>query len=212
MAGEFKLRRGLKNVYVAEILTDDNETGTGHGYTTGTPYHLIPAGEMTRTASSESTQIYYDDTVFATSGTEGSTEITISGASLRAPAVAALLGKTVDSTTGAVLDSGEFTEKYFALGGEAEGLDGSSELFWFAKGTFAAPELSDKTIDDSTDANGMDLTFTAIKTTHIFEETEKPMKHVTIDTTQTQVKTNQSWTAQVVTPDNIGTVCEKVTT
>lgn len=206
---DFKLRRGLKNVYVAEITADDNETGTGHGYTTGTPYHLIPAGEMARTVSSDSTQIWYDDVVFATSGSEGGTEVSITGASLRAPAVAAILGKTVDSTTGAVIDSGDYVEKYFALGGEAEGLDGSSEFFWLLKGTFAAPELSDKTIDGSTDAEGMTLTFTAIKTTHIFEETEKVCKHVTIDTTVTQVKTSQSWTAQVVTPDNLSTIVEK---
>lgn len=208
MAGEFKLRRGLKNVYAAAVTNDDNGTT---GYTTGTPFHLIPAGEMTRTPSSESANTWFDDVVFATVGTEGATEIKISGASLRADAVAKLLGKDVDSTTGAVIDSGEYAETYWALGGEAEGIDGSSEWFWFLKGTFAAPEESDKTKDDSTDANGMELTFNAIQTTHVFTETEKVCKRVVIDDTITEVKSNQSWTAQVVTPDNLSTIVQKIT-
>lgn len=209
MAGEFKLRRGLKNVFVAKVTNDDNGTT---GYTTDTPYHLIPAGEMTRTPSSDSSNTWFDDVIFATVGTEGATEIKISGASLRADAIARLLGKDIDSTTGAVIDSGEYSETYWAIGGEAEGLDGTSELFWFLKGTFTAPEESDKTKDDSTDANGMELTYNAIQTTHVFELKNKVAKRVVIDTTTTKVKTDQSWTAQVVTPDNVSTVCEKVVT
>lgn len=206
MAGEFKLRRGLKNVYAAEVLNDD-----ASGYTTGAPFHLIPAGEMTRTASSENSNTWFDDVVFASVGTEGATEITISGASLRADAVARLLGKDIDETTGAVIDAGEYVEKYWAIGGEAEGLDGSSEFFWFLKGTFTAPEESDKTKDDSTDANGMELSFNAIQTTHIFENKNKVAKRVVIDTTTTEVQSGQSWTDQVVTPDNVATICQKVT-
>lgn len=207
MAGEFKLRRGLKNVFVAEVTNDDN---SATGYTTGTPYHLIPAGEMTRTPSSDSSNTWFDDVVFASVGTEGSTEISITGASLRADAIARLLGKDIDATTGAVVDSGEYVEKYYALGGEAEGVDGSSEFFWFLKGTFTAPEESDKTKDDSTDANGMTLTFNAIQTTHIFTLKNKVAKRVVIDTTTSQLKIDQSWTAQVVTPDNLSTIVELV--
>lgn len=207
MAGEFKLRRGLKNVFVAEVTNDDN---SATGYTTETPYHLIPAGEMTRTPSSDSSNTWFDDVVFASVGTEGSTEISITGASLRADAIARLLGKDIDATTGAVVDSGEYVEKYYALGGEAEGVDGSSEFFWFLKGTFTAPEESDKTKDDSTDANGMTLTFNAIQTTHIFTLKNKVAKRVVIDTTTSQLKNDQSWTAQVVTPDNLSTIVELV--
>lgn len=207
MAGEFKLRRGLKNIFAAEVTNDDN---TETGYVTGTPFHLIPAGEMTRTPSSDSSNTWFDDVVFATVGTEGATEITISGASLRADAVAKLLGKDIDDTTGAVVDSGEYNEKYWAIGGEAEGLDGSSEFFWFLKGTFTAPEESDKTKDDSTDANGMELTFNAIQTTHIFNLKNKVAKRVVIDTTVSEVKEDQSWTAQVVTPDNLSTIVQKI--
>lgn len=205
------LKRGLKNIFAAEVLTDDNETSSGLTY--GTPFHLIPAGEMSRSADNEKTDIYYDDTVFETVGKEGATEITIIGAALRPDALAKINNKYVDPTTGAVLDTGEFEPKYFALGGESENTDGTSELFWFMKGTFSIPEQSDKTKDDSTDTNGMELTFSAVQTQHLFTVNgkEKPMKRVVIDTSITEVKSTKSWTEQVVTPENLSTIVEKKT-
>lgn len=211
---EHVLKRGLKNIFAAEITKDNNGSGTGDGYVAGTPFHLIPAGEMSRTADSEKADIYFDDTVFATVGKEGATEISITGAALRPDALARINNKYVDSTTGAVLDTGEFEPKYFALGGEAENLDGTSELFWFAKGTFNIPEQNDKTKDDSTDTNGMSLTFSAVQTQHLFtiNGKQKPIKRVVIDTSVTGLKADQDWTAQVVTPENLSTIVQKITT
>ena len=205
----FTLKRGLSNIFVAEVTKDDNET-TG-GYVTGTPYHLIPAGEMTRTVENDKTNVYYDNVVFYQSGMEGATEITINGAALRPADVAKLLKKYVDETTGAVLDTGEYTEKYYALGGETENTDGTKEYFWFMKGTFAAPEQNDKTKDDSTDTNGMELVYSAIQTQHLFTVNgeKKPMKRVVIDTETSVLKDDQEWTAQVVTPENLATVVQK---
>ena len=206
--GEFTLKRGLKNIFAAEILTDNNETG--EGYTFGTPFHLIPAGEMTRTANSEKTDIFYDDTVFVTVGKEDATEVAITGAALRPDLLALINNKEIDATTGAVVDSGEYNPKYFALGGEAENLDGTTELFWFMKGTFAIPEQSDKTKDDTTYTNGMQLTFSAIPTKHVFELKNKVCKRVVIDTSVTELKSGKSWTEQVVTPDNLSEICQKI--
>lgn len=201
------LKRGLKNIFAAEIIKDDGES-----YETGTPFHLIPAGEMSRTVDSEKADVYYDDTVFATVGKEGATEVSITGAALRPDALAKINNKNIDATTGAVLDTGEFAPKYFALGGETENLDGTKELFWFMKGTFAIPEQSDKTKDDSTDTNGMSLTYSAVQTQHLFVVggENKPMKRVVIDTSETALKASQSWTAQVVTPENLSTIVQKV--
>ena len=208
---EFVLKRGLRNIFAAEILTDDNETEGG--YKTGDPFHLIPAGEMSRAADNEKVDTYFDNVVFATIGKEGATEVSITGAALRPDALAKINNKYVDPTTGAVLDTGEFKPKYFALGGEAENHDGTKELFWFMKGTFAIPEQADKTKDDSTDTNGMTLTYSAVQTQHLFTvgNEEKPMKRVVIDTATTEVKEEQDWTAQVVTPENLSTVAQKKT-
>lgn len=207
----FILKRGLANVFAAEVMNDDNETAGG--YTTGTPFHLIPAGEMSRTVENDKANVYFDNVVFYQSGSEGATEVTVSGAALRPADVAKLLGKHVDKTTGAVLDTGEYTEKYFALGGETENSDGTKEYFWFLKGTFAAPEQNDKTKDDSTDTNGMELVFSAVQTQHLFTvgTDKKPMKRVVIDTETSVLKDDQEWTAQVVTPENLSTVVQKKT-
>lgn len=208
---EFVLKRGLSNIFAAEIISDED---TEEGYKTGTPFHLIPAGEMSRSASSESTPVYFDNAVFYQSGSESATEISITGAALRPADLARLNAKHVDEETGAVLDTGEYKEKYFAVGGETKNTDGTKELFWFMKGTFAIPEQTDKTEDDSTDTNGMTLTFSAIRTKHQFDVAgeKKAMKRVVVDTKTTKLKADQEWTKQVVTPDNLSTIVEKITT
>lgn len=208
---DFVLKRGIKNIFAAEILTDDNETDGG--YTAGTPFHLIPAGEMSRTADNESLNIYFDNTVFDTVGKEGATEISITGAALRPEAVAKINNKYVDPTTGAIIDTGEYNPKYFALGGETDNTDGTKEYFWFMKGTFAIPEQTDKTKDDTTDTNGMTLTYSAVQTQHLFEVNgeDKPMKRVVIDTATSKLTDGKNWTDEVVTPDNLSTIVTKVT-
>ena len=206
MGNEFKLRRGLKCIFAAKVLTDDNGTA---GYTVGATRHLIPAGTMTREANSEQRVVYFDDAAFSAVGTEGATTITISGASLRVTDIAWLAGKDIDPDTGAVMDAGEYVENYFAIGGLAEGLDGSIEYFWFHKCSFQLPSIEDLTKDDTTDANGMTLTFNALQTIHIFAGSGKRSKVLQIDDVMSQLKTGKDWTAQVVTPDNKGTICEK---
>ena len=203
---EFVLKRGLCNVFIAEV-TADTETE----FTVGTPKKLIPAGEMSKTVDNESTLSWYDNGVFATVGREGATEITITGAGLRAAARAYINGKMVDEETGAVIDSGQFTEKYFALGGETESTDGTKEYFWFMKGTFAIPNEADKTKDESTDTNGTELTYKAVATNHVFDKTKEVCKRVVIDTETTVLKADQIWNAQVVTPENLATIVEKKT-
>lgn len=203
---DFVLKRGLSNIFAAEVLTDGLD-----GTTYGDPFHLIPAGEMSRTADNEKVDTYFDNVVFATIGKEGATEISITGAALRPEALAKINNKFVDPTTGAVLDTGEFNPKYFALGGEADNSDGTKELFWFMKGTFAIPEQADKTKDDSTDTNGMTLTYSAVQTQHLFTVNgeQKPMKRVVVDTATSELLEAQSWTAQVVTPDNLADIVQK---
>lgn len=205
----FTLKRGLSNVFAAEILTDDNKEGGG--YKTGEPFHLLPAGEMSRNTENESTPVYFDNVVFYQSGAEGPTEVSITGAALRPADLAKLNAKHVDPATGAVLDTGEYTEKYFAVGGETENTDGTKEYFWFMKGTFAIPEQADKTKDDSTDTNGMTLTFSAVQTQHLFDidGKKKPMKRVVIDTETTELVADANWVAQVVTPENLATIVQK---
>lgn len=202
----FTLKRGLDEIFVAEVTKD-----TADEFTTGKPFKLIPAGEMSAAVDGDSTNYWFDNGVFAIVGREGSTEITISGAGMRPADIAKLAGKDVDPDTGAVLDSGAYTEKYWAFGGRKKNIDGTFEYFWFTKGSFAIPDESAKTEGEDTDATGTELTYTAIQTMHKFEKTGKVCKRVVIDTETSKLTDAADWFAQVVTPDNVGTVVTKVT-
>lgn len=208
---DFTLKRGLSNVFAAEVTKDENVEG---GYVVGETFHLIPAGEMSRTATSEKSNVHFDNVVFYQSGAESATDISIIGAALRPADVARLTGKYIDPETGAVLDTGEYAEKYFAVGGETDNVDGTKEYFWFLKGSFDIPDQTDKTKDNTTNTNGMTLKYSAIQTIHQFtvDGKKKPMKRVVIDTLTSKLKAAQDWTKQVVTPENLSTIAEKVTT
>ena len=199
---KFGMLRGLSDIYICEI------TDTEEAYTpVGKPEKLIPAGELTISKTVEKAQTYFDNNLFDEVANEKATEISIVGAAVRAAFLAWLESKTVDSVTGAVLDSGDYKNKYYAISGKRDYTDGTSEYFWFNKVSFGGAEETGKTADDTTDSAGMTLPFTAYKTIHKFNgETSKVVK---IDTATTELIEKASWTAQVVTPENLATVCKK---
>lgn len=206
-AKKFGLLRGLSEIYI-DAITDSPEAYTP----AGKPEQLVPAGELKITKSVEKTQIYYDNNMYAEIAKEAPSEMEIVGAAIRAAFNAWLEGKDVDQTTGAIMDDGDVHEKYFAISGKKDYTDGTSEYFWFLKCTFGGAEESTKTEDDSTDAAGMTLPFTAYKTQFKFNNGGKGRKVIRIDTATTALKADASWTAQVVTPDNLSEVVEKVET
>ena len=203
---KFGLLRGLSEIYIDEI-TDSAEAYKP----AGKPEQLIPAGELKITKSVDKSQIYYDNALFSEVRKENASEMEIIGAAIRAAFNAWLEGKSIDATTGAIMDDGEAHEKYFAISGKKDYTDGTSEYFWFLKCTYGGAEESTKTEDDSTDASGMTLPFTAYKTQFKFTNGNKAAKVVRIDTSTTKIKTDASWTKQVVTPDNLSEITEKVT-
>lgn len=199
---KFTLSRGLSDLFIAEV-TEDNE----ENYTTGTPEKLIPAGEMSVSVDKDAANYWFDNTIFAIVGREGASEITISGAGLRAADIAKLTGKDVDTASGAVFDDGQYREKYYAFGGVKKNIDGTTEHFWFNKGSFAIPDENAKTEGEDTDATGLELTYTAIPTTHRFEKTGKVNKKVVLDSTAGNTADIENWFTAVKTPDNMtGTI------
>ena len=201
---KFGLLRGLSDIYICEIVDTESEYKP-----VGNPEKLIPAGELTISKSFEKAQTYFDNSLFAETGKEAPTELSIVGAAVRAAFLAWIEGKTVDAGTGAVLDDGDWHSKFYAISGKRDYTDGTSEYFWFNKCSFGGAEETGKTEDDSTDSAGMTLPFTAYKTTHKFTNGGNS-KLVRIDTAATKLKADASWIAQVVTPDNIAEICEKV--
>lgn len=201
----FSMSRGLKDVYIMPVKADDE---TGYALEEGTPEKLIPAGTITMSADSEITNTYFDNVVFASVGSESATTVSIEGARLKAPMIAKITGKTVDSATGAIIDNGVYTEKYWALGARVQMLDGTEALIWFLKGTFAIPEETGRTVDDSTDADGTTLEFTAVSTIFQFGG-DKGVKRVICDTTTSELMAEQDWFKQVVTPTNLATIVKE---
>lgn len=203
---KFGLLRGLSDIFICEIEDTEEEYKI-----IGTPEKLIPAGEITMGKTIDKAQTYFDNALFEEVIKEGATELSLVGAAVRAAFLAWLEGKTVDSTTGAVLDSGNFKSKFFAICGKRDFTDGTSEYFWFNKCSYGGAEETGKTEDDTTDSTGMTLPFTAYKTKHKFAKNNDTSKVVRIDTATTKLKDKVNWTAQVITPDNIAEFCEKIT-
>lgn len=204
MDKKFGLLRGLSDIFICEI-EDTEEKYTPKG----TPEKLIPAGELTISKSFEKAQTYFDNNLFAEVGKESPTELSIVGAAVRSAFLAWIEGKTVDATTGAVTDDGDWHSKFFAISGKRDYTDGTSEYFWFSKCSFNGAEETGKTADDSTDSAGMTLPFVAYKTKHKFKNGQNS-KVVRIDTATTTLNKDAVWTAQVVTPDNLADICTKV--
>lgn len=203
---KFGLLKGLSDIYICEV----KDTADKYEMV-GTPEQLIPAGEMTIGKSIDKAQFYYDNSMWEEAGMESPSDISLIGAAVRSAFLAWIEGKTVDSATGAIIDDGDWHSKFFAISGKKDYTDGTSEYFWFLKASFNGAEESSKTKDNTTDASGSTLPFTAYSTVHKFAKVNKHAKVVRIDTADTSLKTEQSWTAQVVTPDNLDTVCQKVT-
>ena len=55
-------------------------------------------------------------------------------------------------------------EKYFAVGYRLRLTDGTYRYVWRLKGSFAIPDETSATEDDSTTTNNQQLTFTGVKT------------------------------------------------
>lgn len=203
---KFGLLRGLSEIYIDEI-SDSAEAYTP----AGKPEQLIPAGELKIKKSVDKTQVYFDNALYAEVRKENASEMELVGAAIRAMFNAWLEGKSIDTTTGAIMDDGEAHEKYFAISGKKDYTDGTSEYFWFLKCSYGGAEESTKPKNNSTDSSGMTLPFTAYKTQFKFTNGNKAAKVVRIDTSTTKIKADASWTKQVVTPDNLSEVIEKAT-
>jgi len=155
--------RGVSDLVYAIVTKDDSTE-----YTTGEVKHLLPVAEIAKTTESSRESHYYDNKPAITINSEGTDEITITGALLDSKTQAEILGKGYDETTGAYSDS-EADPPYIALGYRSQNTDGSEYCAWRYKGTFSIPDESAKTKDNGTEGSGTSLTFTGINTEHVFQ-------------------------------------------
>lgn len=159
--------RGVEGLVFAEVLTDDNDSDGSSGYTTGTVKPLAGVAEIGKTTENSSESHYYDNIPAVVIQSEGSDTITLSVSGVPLDVLAEITGKKYDSTKGAMVDI-IGTPKYFAIGYKTKKTNGEEVYVWRYKGKFGTPDETYTTENDGTDANGMELTYTGIATTHKF--------------------------------------------
>lgn len=197
MAKKYFEYRGVSNAVYAEVTKDDATE-----ITFGTVKDFTGVSEIGKTTDSSNETHYYDNLPAIIIDSVGSDEISINASGIPFDVLAEVTGQYYDSTTGMLVEQ-EGVQKYFAFGYITDKTDGTKVLVWRLKGKFSIPGVTSATKDDGTDANGQELTFTGISTTHKFTATNKPAKAVNIDTSVNQTMTESAFFAAVQTPDTI---------
>lgn len=191
--------RGVEGLVYAEVTKDNNELDGG--YTTGTVKPLAGVAELSRTTETSSEAHYYDNIAAVVIGSTGADEITINTSAIPLKVLAEITGQYYDESTGMMVECSR-ESKYFALGYRTKKTDGTEVLVWRLKGTFGIPDSTHVTENDGTDANGQELVYTGISTTHKFTKTGKPAKAVNVDTSLDLVDTTNFFKT-VATPDTV---------
>ena len=191
--------RGVEGLVYAEVTKDDNESDGG--YTTGAVKPLAGVAELSKTTETSSEAHYYDNIAAVVIGSTGADEITINTSAIPLKVLAEITGQYYDESTGMMVECSR-ESKYFALGYRTKKTDGTEVLVWRLKGTFGIPDSTHVTENDGTDANGQELVYTGISTTHKFTKTGKPAKAVNVDTSLNLVDTTNFFKT-VATPDTV---------
>lgn len=197
MAKKYFEYRGVSNAVYAEITAD-----TAENFTTGTVKDFTGVSEIGRTTESSNEAHYYDNIPAIVIDSVGADEVAISASGIPLDVMAEITGQYYDSAKGLFVEQ-EAAPKYYAFGYITDKTDGTKVLVWRLKGKFSIPDTTSATKDDGTDANGQEITYTGINTTHKFTATGKGAKAVNIDTSVNETITEETFFGTVMTPDTI---------
>lgn len=195
--------RGVSNLVGALVTQDD-----GEGYATGEIFDIIPVAEISKSTEASSASKYYDNIPALVINSEGSDEISITGAAIPLDVLSKITGKEIDATSGVFID-GPAVPPYMAIGYQYELTSGDTVVYWRLKGKFTIPDVSSATQDDGTDSSGQELTYTGVNTNHKFTKTGKTAKGIVADS---RFSTFDAATvlATVHTPDVLTGITAKV--
>ncbi len=194
--------RGVEGLVYAEVTKDNNGSGSGDGYVTGAVKELAGVAEIGRSTENSSEPHYYDNIPAIVINSTGADTVTITASAIPLDVLADITGQDYDATTGTFIE-GQRTPKYFALGYKTKKTNGDEVYVWRLKGQFGIPDETHATENDGTDANGQEITFTGISTTHKFTKTGKGAKAVNVDVALDLVKDIDDFFDEVQTPDTI---------
>lgn len=188
--------RGVEGLVYAEVTADDDKS-----YTTGEVKQLAGVAEIGRTTETSSEPHYYDNVPAVVVSSTGSDEVTCTVSAIPLDVLAEITGQQYDSNLGTLIE-GERETKYFALGYKAKKTNGKEVYVWRYKGQFSIPDSTHATEDDGTDANGQELTYTGISTTHKFTKTGKRAKAMNVDLEADKANVSTFFDT-VTTPDTL---------
>jgi phi13 family phage major tail protein len=188
--------RGVDGLVYAPVTEDSSDT-----FSTGTVKDLAGVAEISKSTESSNEPHYYDNIPAIAVASTGSDEITITASAIPLDVLADITGQYYDTDTGMFVEK-ERDPGYFALGYRTQDTDGNDYYVWRLKGTFSIPDQTNVTEDDGTDANGQEITFTGISTTHKFTKTNAPAKAITVDTSVNAVD-ESTFFGTVQTPDTV---------
>ena len=188
--------RGVEGLVYAEVTADDDKS-----YNTGEVKQLAGVAEIGRTTETSSEPHYYDNVPAVVVSSTGSDEVTCTVSAIPLDVLAEITGQQYDINLG-VLIEGERETKYFALGYKAKKTNGKEVYVWRYKGQFSIPDSTHATEDDGTDANGQEITYTGISTTHKFTKTGKRAKAMNVDLEADKANVSTFFDT-VTTPDTL---------
>lgn len=189
--------RGVEGLVAAEVLTDDAESG----YTTGEVFQIAGVAEIQRSTDSSQEAHFYDNIPAIVISNSSSDTVTLTVSAIPIDVLGKITGQVYDAETGALIE-GLRQVKYFAVGYKTQKSNGDEMYVWRYKGTFGIPDQTNHTEDDSTDANGQELVYTGIATTHKFAKTGKGEKAMVVDVAKGLANVN-SFFDVVTTPDTL---------
>lgn len=189
--------RGVEGLVAAEVVVDDDE----NGYQTGPVFAIAGVAEISRTTDSSSEAHYYDNIPAIVITNTAADEVTISASAIPFDVLATITGQVYDDTTGAFIEGPRDT-KYFAVGYKTKKTNGDEVYVWRLKGTFNIPDQTNTTENDSTDANGQEIVYTGISTTHKFTKTGKGAKALNVDLSKDLADVSTFFDT-VTTPDTL---------
>lgn len=188
--------RGVDRPVYAKVLSDDS-----NGITYGPVKEFAGVSEISRETESSSEAHYYNNVPAVVIDSTGADTVTINSSAIPLDIVAEITGQYYDEDTGMFVEQ-ERTPGYFAFGYATQKTDGTEVLVWRNKGTFSVPSVTNQTQNNSTDANGQELTYTGISTAAKSTKTGKPFKAVNVDTSVNPVNEDDFF-SQVQTPDTV---------
>lgn len=167
--------RGVEGLVAAEVTKDDADA-----YETGEVFQIAGVAEIGRTTENSSETHYYDNVPAVVISSTGADTVTCSVSAIPLDVLAKITGQAYDDVLGTLIE-GQRESKYFALGYKTRKTNGKEVYVWRFKGQFSIPDSTHTTENDGTDANGQEVTFTGISTTHKFTKTGKPAKAINVD-------------------------------